>query len=403
MYAKAGGAHGYKGHIVNLPNNFQHIADVLPQSPENIPIIAFTIKGRNEFEKEFKVRRQVVVDSLLWLKSNNPLYENIHIDFDRISSLPIDGFLSVQTVDFQEQLDTWPCDTGPPNSDFFDDTFADDCNSSSFLPSNPSQQMENSIISDSAERLCTQNTLDIGPDPLDEFSTPFLASLAFPALFPDTKGDPTNSALRREIAQNDTEAFAKKKIKHLIKFAEIKNGKFVFRYAAHPRFAYLAYNMLYRRRLLGQGNFYIKQNANELSIDELRNLLHTDNHSQVMSKIMHYAKSVTGTNAYWNANKENLKALMTQKGLGTIFWTLSCAEYHWPEMHVLYNNVDQIGNNNYRNNVINNPHIFDYMFTERVEAFVKHWLYQCLGAEWHWFRQGWKKCPTARPLVGGIF
>ncbi len=53
--------------------------------------------------------------------------------------------------------------------------------------------------------------------------------MAFPTLFPDGKGDPTN---------NDTEGFAQK-VKHLIKFAEKLEGKWVYRFAAHPRFGVL--------------------------------------------------------------------------------------------------------------------------------------------------------------------
>ncbi len=28
----------------------------------------------------------------------------------------------------------------------------------------------------------------------------------------------------------------------------------------------------------------------------------------------------------------------------------------------------------------------DWFFTQRLESFVKHWLYDTLGAKWHWFR-----------------
>lgn len=387
VYTKAGGSYGYKGHVINLPNNVQHIADILPHNPKDLPIIAFTVKGKNDFEKEFKVRRQVVLDALQWLILNNPLYKDIQIDYSRISALPADGFLFVQTIDFHEQISTEPCDTGPSNSDTFDENVIDDVNISSFVPQNPSQELEDNIIMDGVQRMSTGNSLDIGSNPIDEFTTQYLASLAFPTLFPDTRGDPTNSALKRDIANSDTEAFAKR-IKHLAKFAELKDGKYYYRFSAHPRFAYWAYNMLYRKRLLGQGNFYIKQTPNErlLSVDELRNLLDSGNYTQVMSKILHYAKNVTGTNAYWNENKENLRALMMQKGIGTIFWTLSFAEYHLPEIHTLFDTANDSSMQNYRQNVFNNPHIMVYMFTERVEAFVKHWLYQCLGAEWHWFR-----------------
>ena len=39
-----------------------------------------------------------------------------------------------------------------------------------------------------------------------------------------------------------------------------------------------------------------------------------------------------------------------------------------------------------KSNVTHNQHIFDWFFTERTESFVKHWLYNTLGAKWHWFR-----------------
>ena len=51
-----------------------------------------------------------------------------------------------------------------------------------------------------------------------------LIYLAFPTLFPDTKGDPTNPALLREISKSDTESFGEK-LKHLIKFGETIKGK----------------------------------------------------------------------------------------------------------------------------------------------------------------------------------
>lgn len=39
-----------------------------------------------------------------------------------------------------------------------------------------------------------------------------------------------------------------------------------------------------------------------------------------------------------------------------------------------------------RQNVINNPHITNWFFTQRLENFIKHWLYRSLNAEWHWYR-----------------
>ena len=55
---------------------------------------------------------------------------------------------------------------------------------------------------------------NVGDEPLNEYTTPFLATMAFPCLFPDGEGDPTNPALFREISLS-------KKIQHLIQFAEL--------------------------------------------------------------------------------------------------------------------------------------------------------------------------------------
>ena len=37
-------------------------------------------------------------------------------------------------------------------------------------------------------------------------------------------------------------------------------------------------------------------------------------------------------------------------------------------------------------NAISNPHLVDWFFTQRLESFIKHWLYESLGEKWHWFR-----------------
>ena len=129
----------------------------------------------------------------------------------------------------------------------------------SFIPTKVQSKMEKEILK---ETVCEPETINIGNNALNEFTTENLATMAFPTLFPDGKGDPTNYSTRKSIAKSDTEAFSEK-VKHLIKFGELIDGKWSYRFAAHPRFGYWAYNMLYRRRLLGQGSFYLKQNPGE--------------------------------------------------------------------------------------------------------------------------------------------
>ena len=61
---------------------------------------------------------------------------------------------------------------------------------------------------------------------------------------------------------------------------------------------------------------------------------------------------------------------------------------HWPELHTFI--TKQTGEESLpemrRQNVIHNPHIADWFFSERLKKFLKHWLYDSLDAEWHWYR-----------------
>ena len=118
----------------------------------------------------------------------------------------------------------------------------------SFLPGNLNSKKEKVRINNDVLSPQTHK-LSLGSDPLNEFNTQYLAKLCFHTLSTNTKGDPNK----------ETESVAEK-IKHLIKFGEKIDGKWVYRFASHPRFAYWAYNILHRKRLLGQGNYFLKIN-----------------------------------------------------------------------------------------------------------------------------------------------
>ena len=180
-------------------------------------------------------------------------------NYDLLESLPVNGYLpEAKSVGFDsDELDfdsdvNESTDLGPMNSD--ENVYNEHTEMGSFLPGNLNSNKEKVIINN--EVLSPQtHELTLGSDPLNEFNREYLASLCFPTLSPDTKDDPTNSCLLRNISKSETESFAAK-IKHLIKFGEKIDGKWVYRFASHPRFACWACNTLYRKRLLGQGNYF---------------------------------------------------------------------------------------------------------------------------------------------------
>ena len=77
----------------------------------------------------------------------------------------------------------------------------------------------------------------VGDEPLNEFNTPCLSTMAFTTLFADGLADPTANINIRNVASSANESFASK-LKRLIRFAEKENGLWIFRFAAHPRFVF---------------------------------------------------------------------------------------------------------------------------------------------------------------------
>ena len=149
-----------------------------------------------------------------------------------INGVPTD-LVTVET-DQEDNIESFEPDVGPLN----EEDLIYDCDSemNSFLPVSQPQLQTKEIdaihekLSENSEAL---QWPAISDTPLSEFSTSFLATMSFPCLFPDGLGDPTNPAIEREIPFHE-------KIKHLLKFAELKEGKFFYHFATHPLLSFTA-------------------------------------------------------------------------------------------------------------------------------------------------------------------
>lgn len=289
VYTKPrGGQRAYKGHVLTLPQDVQQLADVLPRCPKELPVIIFTVKGKDNCSKDFIVRRKKVSDALTWLtdvnesgEPNNFLYKDVKISHQNIADLPENGVLiGITRIECGDQNQKFNADdddddseididSGPVDFDENEKVYNSQTEMGSFIPSNTDTKKEKNIIQGTFLNESQVHHWNIGSDPINEFDVQYLASMAFPTLFPDGKGDPTNKAVHSEISDSATQSFADK-LKHLIKFADKRDEKWIYRFASHPRFAYWAYNILYRRRILAQGNFFLKQNPSDanLTFDE---------------------------------------------------------------------------------------------------------------------------------------
>ena len=390
IYIKPGGQRGFSEHCINLPQNVTELATSLPRYPKDLAVIIVKVKGKESTFRDVKVRKQKVHDALVWLINNNPHYSELGINEQALNLLPANGvpqdLITVETDDDIVSHDNCSADTGPPTGNPSKDiVYNDSTEMSSFLPFGEQQQQEIEAVRNQLSESEPMPWPSNSNDPLNEYQASQLATLAFPT-FPDAKGDPTNQGLLRDVPFQE-------RIKHLLKFAELIDGKWVYRFANHRRFSYWAFNMIHRKRILQQTGIFLKQNPSEahLSLNELREMAATNNTNVFLSKVSRYVSNIAGSNAYWNRVREDLRAVIASVGAPTLFFTFSSADMHWPELHALFKSDPHCGNHNStcdarRQNVIDNPHIVDWFFTQRLESFVKHWLYDTLGAKWHWFR-----------------
>jgi hypothetical protein len=185
-------------------------------------------------------------------------------------SLPSD-LHSIETEDTQ-QCDLSTADLDTPNDE--DVIYNEDTEMSSFLPIPKEQHREIEAVQKQLSQIqhSTMPWPKVDSNPINEYLTPYLATMAFPTLFPNGSGDPTNLSLVRDVPLPE-------RVKHLLKFAEMKNGKWTYRFASHPRFAYWAFNIIQRKRILQQTGIFLKQNPGEahLTTEELKEMLATNN------------------------------------------------------------------------------------------------------------------------------
>ena len=151
---------------------------------------------------------------------------------------------------------------------------------SSFLPVGKQQQQDIEAVRNQLSENEPMEWPTVENEPLNEYQVSHLATMVFPTLFPDGKGDPTNQGLLRDVPLQE-------RIKHLLKFAEIIDGKWVYRFANHPRFSYWAFNMIQRKRILQQSRIFLKQNPGEahLTIHELCEMAASNSANVFVSKV----------------------------------------------------------------------------------------------------------------------
>lgn len=317
----------------------------LPRNPSSLDLLIvrrYTENGSNF--RDFHVRREKVMRALLWLKGNNKYYHNIVIDNDILQTLPENGSIAEQLPQLTNDR-THHHEEGP-NEQREDLTEIDDESDEAHFLNRMQHDQENSRI-----EWPRNETF-----PVDEFHTPGYIARAFPTLYPYGTAD-LNDLRVKEI--KPAEYF-----KHLLIY---KDGQF----ARHPRWRYFALNTIMRQRALSEGRVFVKQNLEEgqLTMAEILELMENDTH--IVDRIMRYGDGLRGTCQYWIRCRGELLDMIKQIGSqGIIFFTFSAANMHWPELHDLMPNGENVveaetvqeATKRRRKDLIDNPHIAAWFF-----------------------------------------
>ncbi len=239
---------------------------------------------------------------------------------------------------------------------------------------------------------------------VNDYSTTSLQIMIFPTLFPYGCGDVTNKD--RSVTVSMTESN-----KHLLNYAiyDESEGRFLYPFASHPRWLKWAQNTCERHRLNGQKDVYLTKNPEDgnLSEAELRRILESGGEelNSMLGRMQAYNGNINGSNAYFFGHKGNLEALMEQEGMSTMWFTLSAADNHWDDLHMLLMDgtkhpefPTQEDKAKYRRKLVREyPHIVDHYFYERVQVLLECFFGEdsALAAKWTWYRIEYQERGTA--------
>jgi hypothetical protein len=211
--------------------------------------------------------------------------------------------------------------------------------------------------------------------------------LAFLWLFPGGYGDIQDSRktkiLPAEWAQN---------------LLHYEDGQF----ATDKLWSFFTLNYIYQRRNQSQSQFFCNNmlGSERTTIGELQDQI-TEGDTSCIDKLLYFSKNIPGSSAYWRGKKSELYSWINQhieqgRGAPTIFLTLSCAEYLWPDLKRLLEEtiyscegkkVDLDLNHNELNKALNNYCIVvQEFFRLRVDAFLKTIGFHVFGIKHYWGR-----------------
>ncbi|KAK3931635.1 ATP-dependent DNA helicase [Frankliniella fusca] len=281
----------YTGQVINFTQDVQNVADSLPHLLKDLSNVVVVKLNEEIHLKDFVVRKQKVLNALIWLKNNNPQYSDIHIDTLSLDELPTDSnvYEQLKSIENQAQL---PDEKDNESKSHDDNSIPGDVDDITYTSVQDSTDIS---LSKTFSTELVWPTL--GTTPINEFSSPGYISMAFPHLFCYGTAD-YSMPRKQKVPLNEY-------IRHLMLYHDE-------RFAKDERFRYFIMNTEMRWTSLNIGNVYVQKNSmfSKMTIYQLKQYFKEN--PWIVNQIMHFGSRLRTTKPYWQSRCGELLDMVDQ-------------------------------------------------------------------------------------------
>ena len=358
------GTLGLKGHVCSFLQEVDDFARRLPRLPSEVKAVkmirTFKDKSGKDQLKVFIVNKDRVLRALYWLVRYHRDYRRAHeagelvLDESAMDWMAGEEEAELPTIVLEKSTpaEEEKENLGVSKTQCVDPDEENDEYESSGIscPGNAalSSETEDAVLrslKEAAKGNAKVPALDWpqqSSEALSEFDTSLRIFVnAFPHLFPGGVADARESDRKTDVK-------IAKWAKHLLLYAD---GRF----ARDHVWCFFAYNYSLRQRNTESGSYFVNSHISNppRSLGDLQMSLRNGDHSFV-NKMVYYIKRIRGSDAYWRQKRAELYNwihyhLGEGHGAPNGFFTLSCAEYFWPDMIRLLEDRIWIAEGRHRN------------------------------------------------------
>lgn len=293
LYRLTNGQTSMQESVLNVEQDVTTFFSLLPHEVKDLPIIIMCLLGATPSNyKDFKVRRVVIYQWLVFLKQYNPLYFDIEISQSNLQLFPENGSIESELKVFTEEegdgesiVDENDQQALGPEQGGASGALAEESPVvEAYLGLPPTNRNEEDVIRQALSQAFGEQTNDQDqndqeqgttvnwPDRgqmLSDYSTPSLQALLFPTLFPFGVGDVTKKNRLTEVSLTHSN-------QHLLNYAlKEEGGQLTFPFAQHSRWMHWAQNTAERHRVNQQREVYLEKSPEDatLSYEELKRIV----------------------------------------------------------------------------------------------------------------------------------